>query len=241
MNENMLIWDKVERTDPSRAKKFNTGKHSGTSPNATWNFKRATEIFGPAGEGWKIDVVGDRLERLTAPDGEHVTHVMVVDLHWALDGKSGVVRGYGQTPVVYGRGDKWTVDHDYAKKSYTDAATNALKQLGFSADIWLGLYDDNRYVAEMRREFGGDVGGDQPKQAPKSNGNSGYDKYAKPANGDASKRAEAAIHKAYEDGNVGKLEKIEAGIDASPEIPAKLKPFLKSLATEKRNVLIGNA
>lgn len=151
---NMDIWDKVERTDPRHAKRFDTGKLKGTSPNATFNMKRATEIFGPAGEGWRVEVVDDRLESLNAGgEYEHTTHVMSVDLHWKLGDRKGVVRGYGQTPVVYPGRERAVVDYDYAKKSYTDAVSNALKQLGFSADIWLGKYDDNRYIAEVREQF----------------------------------------------------------------------------------------
>jgi hypothetical protein len=35
----------------------------------------------------------------------------------------------------------------------TDALTKGLSQLGFNADVFLGLYDDNKYVEAVRREF----------------------------------------------------------------------------------------
>ncbi len=39
------------------------------------------------------------------------------------------------------------------KKSLTDATKKALSQLGFSADIFLGLYDNPQYREEIGQEF----------------------------------------------------------------------------------------
>jgi hypothetical protein len=45
------------------------------------------------------------------------------------------------------------IDDNYAKKLETDALTKALSKLGFNADIFLGKFDDVRYVDEMKEEF----------------------------------------------------------------------------------------
>jgi hypothetical protein len=45
------------------------------------------------------------------------------------------------------------VDDNFAKKIETDALTKAISKLGFNADIFLGKFDDVRYVAEMNAEF----------------------------------------------------------------------------------------
>jgi hypothetical protein len=45
------------------------------------------------------------------------------------------------------------VDKDGPKKAITDAKTKALPELGFNADIFLGRFDDNKYLAEVEREF----------------------------------------------------------------------------------------
>jgi recombination DNA repair RAD52 pathway protein len=44
-------------------------------------------------------------------------------------------------------------DEDAPKKAMTDALTKGLSHLGFSADVFLGLFDDNRYVQKMQKEF----------------------------------------------------------------------------------------
>ena len=44
------------------------------------------------------------------------------------------------------------VDEEYAKKVATDALTKGLSFLGFNADIFLGKYDDSKYVEGLKEE-----------------------------------------------------------------------------------------
>jgi len=48
---------------------------------------------------------------------------------------------------------KKMVDADFAKKIETDALTKALSKLGFNADVFMGRFDDTKYVLEMKKEF----------------------------------------------------------------------------------------
>lgn len=48
------------------------------------------------------------------------------------------------------RNGKPHVDEDAFKKAMTDALTKGLSHLGFSADVYLGKFDDSRYVEEQR-------------------------------------------------------------------------------------------
>jgi hypothetical protein len=45
------------------------------------------------------------------------------------------------------------VDDNFAKKIETDALTKAISKLGFNADIFMGKFDDVRYIEEMKKEF----------------------------------------------------------------------------------------
>ena len=45
------------------------------------------------------------------------------------------------------------VDADFAKKIETDALTKALSKLGFNADVFMGRFDDHKYVEEINAEF----------------------------------------------------------------------------------------
>ena len=45
------------------------------------------------------------------------------------------------------------LDDDCFKKVSTDALTKGLSKIGFSADVFLGMWDDNKYVAQVTQEF----------------------------------------------------------------------------------------
>jgi hypothetical protein len=45
-------------------------------------------------------------------------------------------------------------DADGPKKALTDAITKGLSYLGCNADVFLGNFDDNKYVQQMRQSFG---------------------------------------------------------------------------------------
>ena len=47
---------------------------------------------------------------------------------------------------------KGRIDDEAYKKATTDALTKALSYLGFSADVFLGAFDDNRYVEGLKKE-----------------------------------------------------------------------------------------
>ena len=50
--------------------------------------------------------------------------------------------------------EKMRIDDEWAKKIETDITTKALSKLGFNADVFLGRYDDNKYVNNMKKKFG---------------------------------------------------------------------------------------
>ena len=45
------------------------------------------------------------------------------------------------------------LDDNFAKKIETDTLTKAISKLGFNADIFMGKFDDVRYLAEITKEF----------------------------------------------------------------------------------------
>jgi hypothetical protein len=51
---------------------------------------------------------------------------------------------------------KTKVDND-AKKIETDTLTKAISKLGFNADIFMGKFDDLRYIEEMNEEFNPEI------------------------------------------------------------------------------------
>ena len=58
------------------------------------------------------------------------------------------------------------LDDEAPKKAMTDAMTKAFSHLGMSADVFLGKFDDSKYVQEVKKEFSKP----QVKAFPKTNG-----------------------------------------------------------------------
>jgi hypothetical protein len=161
MNKN--LWNTVAVTNPNFVKSFTRGGgFSGTAINATYQAQKATETFGPCGIGWGIDILEERYQD-GAPliqdgtvVGKEVIHVLRVKLWYVYQGKRGEVIHFGQTPFVGRNKNGFFTDEEAPKKSMTDAMSKCLSLIGFSADVHLGLYDDNKYVADLRKEFGTD-------------------------------------------------------------------------------------
>ena len=143
MSNKMDIWNAVCKTDPKHTKQVNQ-RGGFTSIDAMYQVQRATEQFGPCGQGWGYTC---EYSTLDTSDGLVVFCDLVL---WWGDPKAnyfGPVRGCNS--LVSGKG---RLDEDAPKKAMTDALTKALSHLGFSADVFLGLYDDNKYVAGLKAE-----------------------------------------------------------------------------------------
>jgi len=138
--DHMRIWSAVEKTDPAHTKAVEFGRKF-TAIDAHYQIREATRMFGPIGEGW-----GYTADRPIFEDG--LVIVPVTLWHGSRENTFGPI--YGSTTV---RDRKGNVDKDAPKKATTDAVTKGLSQLGFNADVFLGKFDDNKYVTEMQAEF----------------------------------------------------------------------------------------
>jgi hypothetical protein len=147
MSDKLSLWRAVEKTDPKYTKAFSrAGGFSGTAINATYLVRKATELWGPMGSEWGAEVADERY--VEGADGT-IIHVLRINFRYP----QGAFPSYGQTTFVgQNKNGKFT-DEEAPKKSMTDAITKALSMLGFSADVFLGLYDDNKYVNDRKAEF----------------------------------------------------------------------------------------
>ncbi|EPQ5216178.1 hypothetical protein L9D05_003438 [Klebsiella aerogenes] len=172
--DNLELWKRVFKTDERFTKAF-TQNGGGTSINGTYLTMLATREFGPKGIGWGVDILEERFD-IGAPitrqvkgkdnnaswelvlDGNGNTvneqhHVVTVRLWYILNGVRGEETAYGCTPYIYGSKYGITCDGEAAKKSLTDATKKALSGLGFSGDIFMGLYDNLEYRQRNKAEF----------------------------------------------------------------------------------------
>lgn len=153
-NRNLSIWSANADIDPKHTKPISGKDYKGTSPDPHEIIRMMTKQFGPVGKGFGWNV----LESDFQPLGEGVIlHWVRINFWWTEDGSRHEFEAFGQTKAAYvaGKGDGRYVrtDEDAPKKSLTDAITKAAAQLGFAANIYLGLFDDNKYVEGLEAKF----------------------------------------------------------------------------------------
>ena len=145
MTDNMELWNSVCRTDPKQTRKVDIGRGF-TAIDAIYQIRNATEQFGPAGETWGWEV--KRVDFL-----QNDTVAVLVRL-WTNAGarEFGGIEQWGQCGI-YTNKNKTNDDQDCMKKATTDGITKCLSYLGFNADVFMGKFGDNKYVAQMNKEF----------------------------------------------------------------------------------------
>jgi len=152
---NLALWDRVRTPDPKYTKKFDQGGFKGTSTNVTYTVRELTREFGECGTGWGYDIMDS--DYVPTGTGE-ILHVCTIKFWYVRDNKTHSFPQIGQTDFVktVKRGTEseyQKVDSEAPKKSLSDAITKAASFLGFSADIHLGLWDDNKYVQEVQDSY----------------------------------------------------------------------------------------
>lgn len=165
MSDTMELWNAVRTPDPAATKAFTRGGgFKGTATNAVYLIQRATELWGPMGGKWGVEIIDDRVidgAPLLGKDGAVIGRELLHVIRINLRHPAGSVPGYGQTMLVGTNKYGPYTDEEAPKKSLTDALTKALSWLGFAADIHLGRWDDNKYVNQAKAVFS-----DQEPDAP---------------------------------------------------------------------------
>lgn len=159
---NIALWEIVQATDPKYTKDFTRRDgFSGTAINATYQAKKATEAFGPMGLGWGVKILDERYiegahmgwNAQGSDLGPEKIHVVRIELWYRWNGERGAIEHFGQTKFVGCTANGVFTDEEAPKKSVTEATSKCLSLLGFGADVYMGLYDDSKYVSAVRERF----------------------------------------------------------------------------------------
>ena len=144
VNDNMALWSLVEETDPKHTKSVSFGGRKFSTIDAYYQIKTATSLWGSYGHRWGLNEI--EYHRIADTPMYRVS-----------------ARFYypaGRTPVSFpiNTAIKFTTnngkfDDDFAKKVETDLITKSLSRLGFNADVFLGMFDDNKYVEELTEKY----------------------------------------------------------------------------------------
>jgi len=144
MKDNLELWNKVEKTNPKYTKKAKIGGHEITAIAPQYQIMQVTEQFGIYGEKWGFKDI-----KLSYDLVEKCNLVVFKGTFFFPNGEFEIINSC----KLYMDRALTMVDDNFAKKIETDALTKAISKLGFNADIFMGKFDDVRYVAEMNAEF----------------------------------------------------------------------------------------
>jgi len=144
MNDNLKLWSLVEKTNPKYTKKANVKGNSITAISPQYQIKNVTEQFGSYGKTWGFKSL-DFDYTLVDSLGLVVLHA----IFFYPDGEFPIKNAQN----VFIDNAKTKIDDNFAKKLETDTLTKAISKLGFNADIFMGLFDDVKYLAEVTKEF----------------------------------------------------------------------------------------
>ena len=142
MKENMKLWESVCQTDPEHTKKANVKGNNLTSIKPQYQIMMATEQFGAYGSTWgfkNIKITYDLLEKGLV--------VFQADFYYPTGTFPAI-----NTISIYRDNAQTKLDDEFAKKVETDSLTKCLSKLGFNADIFLGQFDDMRYVETRTKQ-----------------------------------------------------------------------------------------
>lgn len=146
MPDNMDLWNRVCDTDQKYTKKFvRSGGFSGLAINQTYQVRRATEVWGPVGDKWGYEIIKEEYVRgaQLSPDCSEIIHVATIRVWYPGSGDNrSFVEHKGATQFVGKNKYGFFTDEEAAKKSVTDGLSKCLSMLGFSADVYLGIFDD---------------------------------------------------------------------------------------------------
>lgn len=146
-NGHMAHWLAMSRPPATALKTIKGGRLQGmTDVNPQWRYQAMTEQFGPCGLGWKYKI--DKMWTEQGCDGEVLAFTQVSVRVFVHDVWSAPVVGVGGNHLVTKEKAGLRNNDECWKMALTDALSVALKMFGVAADIYAGLWDGSKYVAE---------------------------------------------------------------------------------------------
>lgn len=148
--ENMKLWDSVKITDPKFHKAVSYGKRKFTAIDPQWQLQEATKRWGPYGHKWGLRNIHHEIVRMDdiGTDGPVVDYAIIIraEFFYPIDDK--------EVSFEIMNDDKFVRGQEVLKKLITNTRSKALSLLGFSADVFMGMYDDVSYVKDLEKRFG---------------------------------------------------------------------------------------
>lgn len=140
--ETMKIWDALYKTDENYIKEVNFGrKFKAIDPY--YQIRKITEVFGPVGFGWWYET-----ELLSGFKDDDPLVVVKVKFYYRHPENTEQISAPIEVITSAKRiGRENKIDIDAYKKATTDGLTKAFSIVGCDAGVFLGEYDNNKYVS----------------------------------------------------------------------------------------------
>jgi hypothetical protein len=162
--DNLKLWNSVEKTNPNYTKRAKVGGNSITSISPQFQVMNATEQFGSYGKTWGFKNIELDYSITSTPiilsvvDWNTKQTTSINSILGLVGFKATFFYPDGQFEItnsikIFTDNKHSKIDDNFAKKLETDALTKSLSKLGFNADIFLGKFEDVRYLAEITKEF----------------------------------------------------------------------------------------
>lgn len=148
--DNLTIYNRVREAPKEALRPIQAGRLKGkTDINPMWRIKALTELFGPSGIGWYVEVLEKR-ER-DCPSGEVMCFVDIALYVKDGEGFSKPIYGTGGHKLVAKESSGLYANDEGWKMAYTDAISVACKALGLAADVYWAE-DKTKYTAAAEPE-----------------------------------------------------------------------------------------
>ena len=151
-NDNLKFWLSVEKTDPKDTKEAKISGRTITTIDSYTQLKNATKEWGMYGHTWGlIDI-----KHWEVKVGDNNTLGIITSTFFYPDGKfniSNSIKICYMTKKTKYNDSYLKVDDEYIKKLETNTVSKALSKLGFNADVFMGKFDDDRYVKQLEKDF----------------------------------------------------------------------------------------
>ena len=140
---NLKLWNAVEETEKQFTKYVSQrGGYTAISPQ--YQLKQATEQFGVYGQGFGLS---ESEFDYTLIDTGLIIHK--AKFFFVIGGQRSEFPITNAIQAVKTTKNGKYVDEDFAKKVETNTVSKALSKLGFNADVYMGLFEDQEYLEEL--------------------------------------------------------------------------------------------
>lgn len=145
---NLTFWESVEVTNPSMTKNAKVSGQMRTSVDAQYKKKMITKAFGMYGMGWGVLADSEHYDRQSYPNDTNILHYRATAFY-VQDEKQctfPIAASIKESYVTNNGQGYLKIDDEAVKKVRTDALTKGFTDLGFCADIHMGMFDDDNYI-----------------------------------------------------------------------------------------------